>query len=50
MMLEFGDGQSPALQEVFEQAGWSVQQIVTDYAGKARHIILRRPAGFSEGS
>jgi release factor glutamine methyltransferase len=42
MMLEFGDGQGADLQELFAKAGWSVQQIVPDYAGKARHIILGR--------
>jgi release factor glutamine methyltransferase len=42
LMLEFGDGQESALQRIF-QNGWRIDQIKSDFAGKPRILIARRP-------
>jgi release factor glutamine methyltransferase len=42
-MFEFGDGQAPALQELFGQTGWAVRAIAPDYSGRARILVAQRP-------
>lgn len=42
MMLEFGDGQAPAIETVFCDQGWSVDSIERDLADKERFIIVSR--------
>lgn len=39
IMLEFGDGQAPAVQALFEANGWRVEHVVADLAGKPRHLV-----------
>jgi release factor glutamine methyltransferase len=43
MMLEFGDGQAPALRNLFENENWIVEEIVDDYSSRPR-ILIARPA------
>lgn len=38
-LAEFGDGQGPALQTLFEQNGWNVVEIVRDLSGRARILV-----------
>lgn len=44
LMLEFGDGQDEAVRALFEEAGWDVEAIVPDLAGRERHLVAR-PGG-----
>ena len=39
IMLEFGDGQAPAIQNVFQQQNWIVEAIKDDYSNRARILI-----------
>lgn len=41
IMLEFGDGQESALPKIF-QAGWTIDAIKADFAGKPRIFIAHR--------
>jgi release factor glutamine methyltransferase len=45
LMLEFGDGQAPALVTLFEGMDWSSIEIAKDYTGRARILIAERPQG-----
>jgi len=40
MMLEFGDGQAPALREIFTDCGWIVDAIERDLSDRERFIIV----------
>jgi release factor glutamine methyltransferase len=42
LMLEFGDGQEEALQKVFSDEKWIVEEIVGDYSARPRILIARR--------
>lgn len=42
MMLEFGDGQAPAITTIFEQENWVVEQVVEDYTQRPRILMARR--------
>ena len=39
ILLEFGDGQAPAIQKIFEQQNWIVEAIKDDYSNRARILI-----------
>jgi release factor glutamine methyltransferase len=39
LMTEFGDGQAPAVPALFEEHGWTVDEIVNDLAGRERILI-----------
>jgi release factor glutamine methyltransferase len=41
-MLEFGDGQSEAVKNIFENQKWIVEEIVADYSSRPRILIARR--------
>jgi release factor glutamine methyltransferase len=41
IMLEFGDGQESALQQIFQTA-WQIEQIKPDFSGKPRILVARR--------
>jgi release factor glutamine methyltransferase len=43
LMLEFGDGQAPALEKIFSDEKWIVEEIVSDYSPRPR-ILIARPA------
>lgn len=43
ILLEFGDGQGPALRELFVAQGWVVHGIICDLAQKERILIASRP-------
>jgi len=43
IMLEFGDGQAPALREVFSGQNWIVEAVRQDYSQRDRFLIARRP-------
>lgn len=43
LLAEFGDGQSPALIELFSQAGWSIEGVEKDLSGRDRVLIVRAP-------
>lgn len=42
IMVEFGDGQAPAVREVFEGQKWMVEAVQPDYNKIARFLIARR--------
>jgi release factor glutamine methyltransferase len=42
LMLEFGDGQGPALQKLFEEQNWVVEAVEPDYNQQPRLLIARR--------
>jgi release factor glutamine methyltransferase len=42
-MLEFGDGQEAAVQEIFCDQGWVVDAVVSDYSHRPRILIAHRP-------
>ncbi len=42
MMLEFGDGQEAAIQNLFEQQKWIVEAVKADYSGRPRILIAHR--------
>ena len=39
IMLEFGDGQAPAIQKIFEDEKWIVEAVKDDYSQRARILI-----------
>lgn len=39
IMLEFGDGQAPAIQKIFENEKWIVEAVKEDYSQRARILI-----------
>jgi release factor glutamine methyltransferase len=39
IMLEFGDGQSPSIREIFEAQKWIVEAVVEDYTQRPRILI-----------
>jgi len=39
VMLEFGDGQAPAIQKLFEDEKWIVEAVKDDYSQRARILI-----------
>ena len=41
-MVEFGDGQAPALGKIFSGEKWIVDEIVADYSPRPRILIARR--------
>jgi release factor glutamine methyltransferase len=42
LMLEFGDGQAPELQKLFEQEKWIVEAVKPDYSGRPRIMVVHR--------
>jgi release factor glutamine methyltransferase len=42
IMLEFGDGQETAIQNLFEQQKWIVEAVKADYSGRPRILIAHR--------
>jgi len=44
LMVEFGDGQSPALKELFEAQKWIVEAIRADYSQHERILVARGAA------
>lgn len=43
LLAEFGDGQAPALKELFESSGWKTEAIEKDLSGRDRVLIVRPP-------
>lgn len=43
LMIEFGDGQAPALAEIFGRHNWVVAATEPDYSGRERLMTLRPP-------
>jgi len=43
LMLEFGDGQAPALRDIFSGQNWVVEAVRQDYSQRDRFLIARRP-------
>ena len=43
MLLEFGDGQAPALQDLFCENGWGIIAVEKDLSGRDRILIVDRP-------
>ena len=41
IMLEFGDGQAPAISEIFQQQKWIVETIEADYTSRPRILIAK---------
>lgn len=41
IMLEFGDGQAPALREIFENEKWIVEEIKSDYSQRLRILVAK---------
>ncbi len=41
IMLEFGDGQSGAIREMFETEKWVVEAVKEDYSHRARILIVK---------
>ncbi len=39
LMCEFGDGQSPALTELFTRSGWQIVAVEPDLSGRARILV-----------
>jgi release factor glutamine methyltransferase len=39
IMLEFGDGQAPAIRQIFENEKWIVEAVKDDYSQRARILI-----------
>lgn len=42
IMLEFGDGQETAIQNLFEQQKWIVEAVKADYSGRPRILVAHR--------
>ena len=38
-MVEFGDGQAPAIRDLFESEKWVVEAVREDYSQRARILI-----------
>jgi len=45
LLLEFGDGQSGAVADLFRGAGWIQESIEKDLSGRDRILIVARPRG-----
>jgi release factor glutamine methyltransferase len=43
LLAEFGDGQAPALTELFGKTGWVVEAVEKDLSGRDRILIVRAP-------
>ncbi|MBN8247452.1 MAG: peptide chain release factor N(5)-glutamine methyltransferase [Verrucomicrobia bacterium] len=43
LLLEFGDGQAPALQSLFQDGGWRLEAVEKDLSGTDRILIVRSP-------
>lgn len=43
MLLEFGDGQAPALQVLFRENGWGIIAVEKDLSGRERILIVDPP-------
>jgi release factor glutamine methyltransferase len=43
LMAEFGDGQETQVTRCFEERHWTIQDLVSDLAGKPRIVIARKP-------
>ena len=41
IMLEFGDGQAPAIREIFENEKWIVEEIKSDYSERLRILVAK---------
>jgi hypothetical protein len=41
-MLEFGDGQAPALEKIFSGQNWVVEAVREDYSRRARFLVAHR--------
>jgi release factor glutamine methyltransferase len=41
IMLEFGDGQAPAIEKLFRDQNWIVERILQDYTGRQRILIAK---------
>ena len=41
IMLEFGDGQAPAIREIFENEKWIVEEIKSDYSQRLRILVTK---------
>jgi release factor glutamine methyltransferase len=42
MMLEFGDGQAEAVEEILQRQHWQIDAVEKDYSGRARILIAHR--------
>jgi len=42
MMLEFGEGQTPALEKIFAGQNWVVEAVREDYSRRARFLVAHR--------
>lgn len=42
LMVEFGDGQSPALEKLFAEQKWIVEAVLPDYSQRQRILIAQR--------
>jgi release factor glutamine methyltransferase len=42
LMVEFGDGQSPALEKLFTEQKWVVEAVCADYSQRQRILIAQR--------
>lgn len=42
LMVEFGDGQGPAVRQILEGQNWIVEPLIRDYNGKDRIAVARR--------
>jgi release factor glutamine methyltransferase len=43
LLLEFGDGQAPALEAIFLAENWVVESVVADYSGRPRILVAVAP-------
>jgi release factor glutamine methyltransferase len=43
LIVEFGDGQAPALREMFATQNWVVEAVRQDYSARDRFLLARRP-------
>lgn len=48
-LLEFGDGQAPAVAAIFRREKWVVERIENDYNGVERVLVAWRPGGERAG-
>jgi len=44
LMAEFGEGQGPAIQKIFEDNGWTVHALEKDLSGRERFVIASLPS------
>jgi release factor glutamine methyltransferase len=43
LMLEFGEGQAPALAKILTTAGWAAPEVHADHSGRERFLVTRIP-------